>query len=204
MGKAAFVADPLVVDLHVLAPDDAAQLVCAAIQSHIAADRTVDADAGRALDLPGAVGEAGDAVGQRADRTEVDDVAAGLGVHGAAGLDVDDGVVAALEQPQLRLVLPFLQVADAAPAEYAALLVQHDRVGDVVVLFGEPLRFDQLADARPKAHRLVLQWALAALVADRAVERVIEQDEGEIGLLHGVHLLGVRANDHSLPHRHRA
>ena len=43
--EAALVADPLVVDRHVLAGDDAAQLVHALVQPQVAADRAERADA---------------------------------------------------------------------------------------------------------------------------------------------------------------
>ena len=152
----------------------------ARVEAQVAADGAVVADAGRAFDLPGAEGEAGDAVGQRADGADVDDVAAGLGVDRLAILDVDDGLAAALEKGKLGLDFPFLQIADAAPADDTALLVENDCVGDEVVLLLAAFRLDQLANAGAEAHGLVLQRAFAALVADGAVERVVEQQEGQI------------------------
>jgi hypothetical protein len=55
-------------------------------------------------------------------------------------------VAAALKERQLRLVFPLFQVADAAPADHAALLVEDDGVGDHVVLVLVALRLDQLAE----------------------------------------------------------
>ena len=92
------------------------------------------ADARRLLELPRPIAEAGDPVGQRADRADVDDAARGLGVHRLAGEGVDHRLAAALEQAELRLVLPLLQVADAAPAQDAAFLVEHDQVADGIML----------------------------------------------------------------------
>ena len=89
-GEAALVTQPGVVDAHVLACDDTAQFMGAAVHSQIAADGTLSADAGCALHLPRTVGEAGDAIGQRADGADVDDVATGLSVHRLAILNVDD------------------------------------------------------------------------------------------------------------------
>ena len=204
VGEASLVADPLVVDLRILAADDAAQAVRARVQAHVAADGAMVADAGRALDFPGTVGEAGDPVGQRADGADVDDVAAGLGVDGFARLDVDERLAAAFVEGELRLVFPLLQVADTAPADDAAFLVQHDGVGDIVVFLLAALGLDQFADARAEAHGLVLQRAFAALVADGTIERVVEQQEGEIGFLRCLHLFGVRIDDHALGDRNGA
>ena len=204
VAEAALVADPLVVDLHVFAADNATQRVRARVKAHVAADGALRADRRRALNLPGAEGKARHAVGQRTHRAEVDDVAARLGIHRLAVLNVDDRRPAALKERQLRAVLPLLQVADAAPAEHAALLVEHDGIRDHVVLFLLPLGFDQLADAGAKAHGLVLQGALTALVADGAIQRVVEQQKGQVRLLHILHRLRVGLDHHIRGHRHRA
>ena len=55
------------------------------------------------------------------------------------------------------------------------------RLGEV------PLLLHEAALPRPEAERQVLQGALAAPVADRAVERVVDEEELEhtlLGLLH--------------------
>ena len=67
----------------------------------------------------------------------------------------------------------------------------------------EPLRFDQLADPRTEAHRLVLQRAFAALVADRAIQRMIEQNEGKIRFLNRTYLFSIRTYNHPFANRHR-
>ena len=201
VGKAAFVADPLVVDLHVFPANDAADGMGAGVHPDVAAHRAVVTDAGRAFDLPRAVGEAGNLVGQRTHRADVDDIAAGLGVHRLAVLDVDDRPVAPVVQAELGFVLPLFQITDAAPAEYTALLIQDNHIGDVVIFLCKLLGFHQLADPRPKTHCLVLQRTFAGFVADGAVERVVEQNKAEIGLLHLAHLLGSGMDDHSLGHR---
>ena len=127
-----------------------------------------------------------------------------LASTGRAVLDVDQRLPAAFEERQLRLVFPFLQIANAAPADHTALLVQHNGVGNQVVLVFEALGFHELADARPVAHGLILERALAALVTDGAIQRVIQQDKGQVGLLHILHLLRVGLDHHVLGHRHRA
>jgi hypothetical protein len=75
----------------------------------------------------------------------------------------------------------------------ADILVEHD-----ALLFG-------VARARAAiAHRQVLQLAFAALVADRAVERVVDEQELHHALLRLHRLVALGAHDHALRHRRRA
>jgi len=201
--EAALIADPLVVDGHVFARDDAAQGVHALVEAQVAADGAVGADAGRLAKLPRPVFEARDAVGQRADRANVDDAARGLRIHRLSGEDVNDRLAPALEQADLRLVLPLFEIADAAPAKDAALLVEHDQVADRVVLLLAPLGLHEFARARAILHRVVLQRALAAFVADRAVERVVDENEAEDGLPRLPHCLAVGDHRHAFAHADR-
>ena len=56
----------------------------------------------------------------------------------------------------------------------------------------------------PVSHRLVLQIAFAALVADRAIQRMVDQQEfhhAVAGFLDG---LGIGLDDHPVADRHRA
>jgi len=176
----------------------------ALIQPQVAAHRAMVADARRLAQLPGAIAEAGHPVRQRADRADVNDAARGLRIHRLAGEGINHRLAPALEEAELGLVFPFFQVADAAPAQDTALLVEQDQVADGVTLVLVAFRLDELRGAWAILHRLILQRALAALVADGTIERVIDQDEAQVGLAHGLHLLGVRAHDHPLGHAHRA
>ena len=101
----------------------------------------------------------------------------------------------------MRLVFPFLQVADAAPTEDAAFLVEDDGVGDQIVFLLQPFGFHQLADPRPEAHCLILEWTFATLVTDRTVKWVVEQDEAQVGLLHRLDLFRLGEDRHPFGHR---
>ena len=114
------------------------------------------ADASCPFNLPGAVAKARNAVGQRADRAEINNVATRFGINWLAFLDVNNRLTTALKERQLRFIFPLFQVADTTPADHTALLVQHNRVGDAVVLLFAPLGFNQLADARAIAQGLIL------------------------------------------------
>ena len=204
MGKAPLITEPLIIDHHILAPDNAAQLMGAGIKAQVTADGTVIADTGRAFNLPWPVTKARDTIRESADRAQVNNVAAGFGVDRLPLLDIDDGFAAAFKERQLWLIFPLFQVADTAPTDDTALLIQHNRVGDHIVFLLAPFGFHQLADARAKAHGLILQGALAAFVADRAIEWVIEQDKGQVGFLRRLDLGRIRAHHHAFCNRHRA
>ena len=69
-----------------------------------------------------------------------------------------------------------LREAHAARAVDAAGHVGGDERAEVLVLH-DALALGVARDVAPEAHREILQLALAALVADRAVERMIDQQE---------------------------
>ena len=71
----------------------------------------------------------------------------------------------------------------AAGAQHAALAVQQHLGGDVDRLGERALDVLEPGLAAAVGHRLVLQRALAALVADRAVQRVVDQQQLHHALL---------------------
>ena len=73
--------------------------------------------------------------------------------------------------------------ARAAVTEDAALAVERDQRRDRDRLLERALRERHARVAGPVAERQVLQRALAALVADGAVERVVDEDELERAVL---------------------
>ena len=114
--------------------------------------------------------------GQRADRAEVDDVALELGGHRPLEIGGDLHVLAAAGGAELGHAGDLGREADAARAVDAARHDRLDQRADVLVLDGALVLLEAAAvDA--VGHRLVLQVALAALVADRAVERVVDEQE---------------------------
>src|SRR4029079_9361795 len=86
-----------------------------------------------------------------------------------------------------------LAVLHAALAQDAALRVEHDLVAELPVLAAEQLALDEAAVARAEAVAVILQRALAGLVADGAVERVVDEQELEPSLarLHHGRALGL-------------
>src|SRR5205807_3826902 len=107
---------------------------------------------------------------------------------------------------ELAILGDALAEAGAPVAEDAALAVERDRGRDRDRLLEGELLEAHPRVARPVAEREVLQRALAALVADGAVERVVDEDELERRVLRLGRFLGGQrcSDDHSVLRRHRA
>jgi hypothetical protein len=123
----------------------------------------------------------------------------------------DLGVVAAADEVDQLVAGHLVREPGAAVAQDAALAVEIDQVAERDRLLEVALLLDVPALARTVAERLVLQRALAALVADGAVERVVDQQQLEDALLcpfdrvgGGVHDLAVGHRGHARHDHHRA
>ena len=122
--------------------------------------------------------------GDRADRADVHQVARQQRVDALLAERRDLAAVAAIDDADLRVVVDLAHEADAARAEDAAVAVQHQRRTEVDVglhafAVEHPPREVHAALGRAERVREILQRALAALVADRAVERMIDEQELE-------------------------
>ena len=115
-------------------------------------------------------------VRQRADRAQVDDVGRQLREDAALEIGGDLHVLAAADGAELLDAGDLGHEADAARAVDAAGHERLDQRADVLLL-DRALVLDVARAADAVGHGLVLQVALAALVADRAVERVVDQQE---------------------------
>ena len=93
----------------------------------------------------------------------------------------------------------FLTEAHAALAQDAALAIEQDLGGQAQRLLERALGVREAGLAAALRERLILQGALAALVADRAVQRVVDEQELHDAALGAVdHLGGVlRLDDHA-------
>src|SRR5262249_902176 len=128
--KAALVAEPALVDLRVVPREDPPQLALPLVGVDVAADGAEPADSRDALELPRADVEARLRRQQRADGTELGDVA---GERARVGLVLESGdhrLRAAVERDELVVLGDRLAEARAAVAEDAALAVDRDRRRD--------------------------------------------------------------------------
>ena len=87
---------------------------------------------------------------------------------------------------------------DAALAVEEHEVADRDRLLEVALLLHEP----RLAGS--ERERLILERTLAAAVAHRAVERVIDEQELEHAVLRALHHVALRAHDHAVDDRRRA
>ena len=179
VGEAALVADPALVDLRVVAGEDPLDLALADGRVDVAADRAEPAHGRHVDDLPRPALEAVLRRQERADRAELGHVA-GEGARVGQVLEGrDHRHRAAVGGDELVVLAHVRAEAGAAVTEDAALAVERDRGRDRDRLLEGELLEAHPRVARPVAEGEVLQRALAALVADRAVERVVDEDELE-------------------------
>ena len=199
VAEAALVAQPAVVHLVVLAVQHAQHLrVVAHRVLHVALARAERAHRARALDVPRARAEAVGGRGQRAHRAQLDDVAAERAHVRAAVVGAHVGVVAALEEHQLVVLGHLLGEAHAAVTEDAALAVDGHQRAQLQRLLEVALGLDVARLAAAPAVGDVLQRALAALVAHRAVQRVVDQQELHHRLLRLLDAVGGGVHHHAL------
>ncbi len=108
----------------------------------------------------------------------------------------DDAICAAHSDAERLHVHAFIADAHAAEAENAARSVVINKLRPL--FFGAVnFFFDEAAGVRAVAEDHVLQLAFAAFIADRAIERVIGQQEFQHVLARVPHLLGVGAHNHA-------
>src|SRR5207344_69731 len=113
-------------------------------------------------------------------------------------------VLAATDEPQFHVTRDLLPEADAARAlDAAGHLLGRDERPQLLAKY-DALRFLVARSRRTVPDREILQLAFAALIADRAVERVVDEQELHHALLRLDGLVALGAHDHALRHRCRA
>jgi hypothetical protein len=202
----ALVAEPALVDLGMVPRDDALDLSLASRGFDVAAHRAEPADRRHVLDLPGPRFEPVLRRRERAHRTELDHVSGERRTVGLVLERGDDRLRSSLAGDELTVLGDVGREARAAVAEDAAFAVEGDRRRDRDRLLEGPLREGVTRHRRAPAERQVLERALAAFVADRAVERMVDEDELEGRVLPvGGRLRGLGgADDHSVRRRQGA
>ena len=114
------------------------------------------------------------------------------------------GEVAAAAEVDQRVAGDLGGEARAPPALDTALAVEQHEVADRGRLLEVTLLLHVARLARPERQRLVLERALAAAVAHRAVERMVDQQELEDTVLRLAHVVLLGVHDHAVVHRGRA
>ncbi len=202
-GEAGLVGDPLLVHVLVQARQNPHHLTAARIDPDIAADGVHDVDRFGLLQFPRPRHEGVGLRGQRPDRTEIDHVARKLGIERLFEIGRDLHVLAAADGPEIRHARDLGREADAAGAVNAA---GHDRLDQWphILLFDRALVLGIAAGSLAEIERLVLQIAFAALIADRAIERMVDEQEFHHPFARLLDERGVGLDHHPVADRHRA
>ena len=90
-----------------------------------------------------------------------------------------------------------LREPDAARAKNAALVVEHDARAEINALGLVNFRLDEAARALAVIHGVFLELAFARLVADRAIERMIDEQRFQHAFAHLLHAGRARVNLHA-------
>ena len=191
------VRDPALVDGFVFQRQYALDLASFHLHDQVGTEAVMRADRFAARQFPrtGAVAER--LRRQCADRAQVDHVARQFGIDRLADKRHDFRVLAAADHAQLHHAGHFLAKAYAAGALDAArhFLHGHQRTG--FLRLHDALVFLVARFALAVAHCQVLQLAFAALIADRAIERVVNQQEFHDRLLRLHSFIAGGAHDHA-------
>ena len=175
--QAVRVGHPGGVHLVVQARSDAVDFIFPGPDRDVGAGAAIHVDARGFFEEPNAHLEA-EVVGcQRADRADVGGVERVVRVEQAVRVNGEGGVGAALGEAEHRVAGDFVHEADAAAAHDAALVVEADSRADLDVFRLFHLHVHEARDAAAVLDGLFLKAAFAGLVANRAVERVIDEEE---------------------------
>ena len=177
VGEAALVAQPAVVHRLGVDAEQPGQAVLRRLHGHPAADGAGGAGGLDLIEVPGTRGESVGRRRQRTHRADLHGVAAEVGLErlGRERRHLDR--LATPGEVDLCFARHLGREAGAACALDAALAVEEHEVTDGDRLLEVALLLNEAGLARPVGQRLVLQRALATLVAHRAVERVVGQQE---------------------------
>ena len=197
------VADPGVVHPFVLSRRDALDLSVLRPDALAAAHAAEGAGTLGFPHLPHARGEAVFVVRERAHGADVDDVARDDARHGQVLIDPHLGAVAALRPAEFRSAVDLLGEADAPGAVHAAVHLGLDEGADLLLWINAP-ELVRPADRLAVGHRLILQGALAALIAHRTIERVVLEQELEDPFLRLDDARGHGTHHHALGRRRGA
>ena len=199
VAEAVPIRQPDLVDRLVGRRDHALDPVALDMQVDIGADRIMRRDRVLLCEFPGAGRITIGLGGQGADRTQVDDITRQFGLDMLFYIGADLHILAPARRAQFAHAGDLLAKTHAAGAVDAAGQVSLDQRADVFIL-DHPLLFLIARDIAAIAEREVLQLAFAALIADRAIQRVIDQEEFHDGFLRVQRGLGAGAHLHVRHH----
>ena len=173
---AGFIRRPFLVHIFVDAGQRAQHRTAAAIEPDVRANRVHHVDARRFFQLPRPRLESIRFRCQRANGAQIDDVARQFAGHCAFQIAGDLHILTAPNSADFLNASHFLGKADAAGALDAAGHCGLDQRPHIFLGYGALILVIP-ARAATIEHRLVLQVAFAALIANRAIERVVDEQK---------------------------
>ncbi len=157
-----------------------------------------------ALEVPRPGAEAVRRRRERAHRADLDDVAREVRGERVRGVGDHLGVVPTSPERDERITRDLVREASAAAALDAPLAVQQHEIRDRDRLLPVALLLDEARLARAERQRGVLERALAAAVTDRAIKRVVDEEELEHAVLSLARRVGRGVHDHAVGDDRRA
>ena len=171
------------------------------VHIHVAALAATITDRRGAGEIPDSGLETEVAFGQRTNGTDIHNVRGVTVVELASGVDPQLRVIPAIEDSELAGLRDLVGEAHAPGTEDATLLVQHHVRAQCDGLVLLDLLLPEPRVIKSEVQIEILQVALTGLIAYRAVERVIGQQEFEHRLPAVLGLLVLRVYDHPFGHR---
>ena len=175
--ETAAVAHPGGVHVVVVAWGLAVNRIATGTDFHATAATAASANAVCFREEPHALLEAEIGAGQSADGADIDGVERVIVLQTLAGMHGEGGVTATLGEAEHGFIGDLGGEADAAAAHDAALVIEAHTRADIDVLRLLDLVFAEAALAFAVLDTELLEAALACLIADGAIERVIDEEE---------------------------
>ena len=194
------VGDPAFVHRVIFEWHHAHDLVVFHLNDQVGTGGVVRAHRLAARQLPGTGAVTEGLAGQRTHGANVDHVARQLGVHRLADKGFDLGVFAPMRHAQLHHAANFLTKAHAAGAVDATAHLFHGNERPHVLVEHHAFFFFVARRASAVAHGQILQLAFPTLVTDRAIQRVVDEQELHHRLLGLDGLLTLGAHNHAHGH----
>src|SRR5262249_51853809 len=196
-------AQKFAVDSGVVAIVAADDLAVPHTQRSLAAVRAMRTNRADVIHFPRPRLVAVHAARQSANRTDVDAHPALIAIKMIEMIGRDFRMRPAIDYAERPYTHPFVADPDAAITENAAWSIEENHRRPLLFVHVQ-LLFNETALARAVAERHVLQFAFAALVANRAIQRMVSQQKFERALARLANLWRFGVHYHALGHGKRA
>ena len=199
--QAPLIAHPAGIDRIVVARLIPVDLVFPGADSDVAAGRTGGADGLGFLHEPDAHLEPEIFRSQGAHRAKVNGVERVIIVEAFTGVGCDGVVASSIDDTQGVISSHISTESNASCAENAPLIIQHDAGAQIDLLGLADFGLHELTLGLAMFNRILLQLAFARLIADRAIQRVVDEKGFQHRLAHHLGVVRVGINFHVGRHR---